>query len=337
MIAVVGAAGTIGREVVRFLERWSVPHRRLDARLEGVEHVDASDRDAVRSALDGASVCVNCAAYRLNLDVMHGALDAGAHYVDLGGLYHMTRRQLALDEPFRAAGLTAVLGMGSAPGKTNLLAVAAARRLDAPPTSLAIWAATRDPAADGHPFPAPYAVRTLLDELRLPPVVVRGGEVVEVEPLSGAAQRDFPEPIGRARGIYTLHSELATLPAALPTVREASFRLCLAPGLVAKLLALPDGAEPEPYSQSPRAVAVHVVEAATNGRSVVGMTRPRGGSARATAEPAARVAVELLEGRLDRAGVHPPERAIAVPEDFLRLLDTEVRWEDGVASRDAST
>jgi saccharopine dehydrogenase-like NADP-dependent oxidoreductase len=325
VIAVIGASGTVGRYVVRFLEEWGVVTARRDARLEGGEQVDASDARSVATAIGGAAVCVNCAAYRLNLPVMRGCLEAGVHYVDLGGLFHVTREQLELDDDFRRAGLTAILGLGSAPGKTNLLAAAAARRLGGEPRSLEIWAASRDPAAADHPFPAPYSVRTLLDELHMGPMVLRDGRLLEVEALSGEAEHDFPEPVGRARGIYTLHSELATLPGALPSLREASFRLCLAPGLLQKLLALPKGAEPEPYVQSPDAVAVHLVEL-QNGKSVVGMTVTRGGSARSTAEPAARGAVELAAGRLQAPGVHAPEAAIPDPEGFLGLLDTKLRF-----------
>jgi hypothetical protein len=327
LIAVVGAAGTIGRRVVAFLEEWGAPFRRRDFRLGGDEFIDARDPESVFSALEGASVCVNCADYRLNLEVMKGALAAGTHYVDLGGLFHMTRRQLELDEDFRAAGLTGVLGMGSAPGKTNLLARAAVERLGGEPTKMEIWAVTRDPAAADHPFPAPYSVRTLLDELRMRPMIVSGGRVQDVEPLSGEAEREFPEPVGPAEGIYTLHSELATLPAAYPTLEEASFRLCLAAGLKEKLLALADGDEPEPYAQSPASVAVHLVDVANgNGRSVVGMTVTRGGSARSTSEPAARAAFDLAEGTLSAPGVHAPESAIGHPEKFLAKLDTDVRW-----------
>jgi saccharopine dehydrogenase-like NADP-dependent oxidoreductase len=325
VIAVIGASGTVGRHVVAFLEEWGVETARRDARLEGEERVDASDAASVANALAGAAVGVNCAAYRLNLPVMRGCVDAGAHYVDLGGLFHVTRKQLELDDDVRREGLTAILGLGSAPGKTNLLAAAAARRLGDEPRSLEIWAASRDPAAADHPFPAPYSVRTLLDELHMRPMVLREGKLVEVDPGSGEAERDFPEPIGRARGIYTLHSELATLPAALPTLREASFRLCLAPGLLDKLLALPEGEEPEPYVQSPEAVAVHLVELG-NSRTVVGTTVTQGGSARSTAEPAARAAVELAAARLHSPGVHAPEAAIPDPEGFLGLLDTEVSF-----------
>jgi saccharopine dehydrogenase-like NADP-dependent oxidoreductase len=326
MIAVVGAAGTIGRRVTRFLADWGVAHARRDARLEGEERIDARDAHDVARALNGCSVCVNCVDYRLNVEVMRGALRAGTHYADLGGLYHVTRQQLELDSEFRAAGLTAILGIGSAPGKTNLLASAAVERLGSKPRKLEIWAVARDPAANGHPFPAPYSVRTLLDELHMRPVVVAGGKVTEVEPLTGDAERRFPDPIGPARGIYTLHSELATLPARYPTLEEASFRLCLAPGLLEKLLELREGEEPEPYEQSEAAVAVHLVEVENGGR-VIGMTVTRGGSARSTAEPAARAAVELAEGHLSAPGVQAPEQAIADAEGFLSLLDTEVRFE----------
>jgi hypothetical protein len=170
-------------------------------------------------------------------------------------------------------------------------------------------------------------VRTLLDELTMSPMVVRDGRLEEAEPLSGRTARTFPDPVGTAEGIYTLHSELATLPARYPSVREASFRLCLAPGLIEKLLALPEGAEPEPYVQSPASVSAHVVDAANgDGRSVVGTSLTRGGSARSTSEPPARAAVELLEGRLSAPGVAAPEDAIADPEGFLALFGTEVTW-----------
>jgi saccharopine dehydrogenase-like NADP-dependent oxidoreductase len=326
VIAVIGATGTIGRNVTAFLERWGADVARRDFRLEGDEHVDARDAGSMERALQGAGVVVNAADYRLNLDVMRGALAVGAHYVDLGGLFHVTRQQLELDGEFRDAGLTAVLGLGSAPGKTNLLAAAAARRLGRDPESMEIWAATRDPAAANHPFPAPYSVQTLRDELQMRPVVLHGGELEEVEPLSGSAEREFPEPVGRATGIYTLHSELATLPSSIPSLREGSFRLCLSPGLLDKLLALEEGDLPEPYTQSPESVAVHEVDMRGGDARVVGRTVTRGGSAKSTSEPAARAALEIADGRLAAPGVRPPELATEDPEAFLALLDTEVSW-----------
>jgi saccharopine dehydrogenase-like NADP-dependent oxidoreductase len=326
VITVIGATGTIGRNVTAFLEEWGAEVARRDFRLEGDEHVDARDPASLRAALAGSDVVVNAADYRLNLDVMWGALDVGAHYVDLGGLFHVTRAQFKLYDEFLSADRCAILGLGSAPGKTNLLAAAGARRLREDPVSMEIWAATRDPAAADHPFPAPYSVQTLRDELQKQPMVLIDGGLDEVDPLSGRAVRDFPEPVGSAEGIYTLHSELATLPVTLATLREASFRLCLSPGLLEKLLALEEGELPEPYTQSAESVAVHEVELRGEHARVLGRTVTRGGSAKSTSEPAARAALELAEGRLGKAGVHPPEIAVDDPEAFLALLDTEVSW-----------
>ena len=109
----------------------------------------------------------------------------------------MTELQLELDDQFRREGLLALLGMGSAPGKTNLMGRMAADEL-------------RDPAAPGRgaeeaagigsvdavhvsagragPRPAagfsvPYALQTLLDELTMKPVVLRDGSPSEIEPI----------------------------------------------------------------------------------------------------------------------------------------------------------
>ena len=95
--------------------------------------VDARDVDALAGAIvaAGAGVLLNTASYRINLDAMRACLNAGCHYLDLGGLYHVTQDQLELGGEFERAGRLAVLGIGSSPGKTNLMAADAVRRLNA--------------------------------------------------------------------------------------------------------------------------------------------------------------------------------------------------------------
>src|SRR2546425_543827 len=80
------------------------------------------------------------------------------------------------------------LGMGSSPGKTNVMAVQAVRALGSDPRELRVIAAGRDlsPPRGGTSFP--YAVQTLVDEVTLPPVVLEGGEPIEIEPLSSGGE-----------------------------------------------------------------------------------------------------------------------------------------------------
>jgi lysine 6-dehydrogenase len=218
-VAVLGAGGTIAPAVIRDLaESDEVAALRLldvdeeraaaAAREHGAGRAQARAADAragLEAELEGCDVLVNCASYRVNLDAMRACLAAGCHYIDLGGLYWLTGRQLELSDEFSAAGLLALLGMGSSPGKTNVMATAAVRRLPAPVERLDVMAAGRD--LDPPPGPSyPYSVRTLVDELTLRPVVVEDGSPSEIEPLSDGGTVDFGDPIGPVPTIHTLHS-----------------------------------------------------------------------------------------------------------------------------------
>jgi saccharopine dehydrogenase (NAD+, L-lysine-forming) len=347
-VAVLGAAGTIAPAIVRDLAQSDeVAHMTLldldgakaaavamnhGAGRAGAAEVDARDSDTLAALLRSADVLVNTASYRINLDAMRACLGAGCHYVDLGGLYWMTRRQFELARDFERAKLVAVLGIGSSPGKTNLMAARGVRELGRPPEAIEIAAAGRDPAAteDSRLHP-PYAIQTLLDELTLGPVVLRDGIAVELEPLTDGGRVDFGEPIGDGETIYTLHSELATFAESFGC-REASFRLSLSPPLLAGLRPLV-GASSEEVSAATRAsvapsaqtVSVHlVIVRAASGRAVTvrAVTRPHfglGGSIVSTAAPAA-ATVRLLGRRsITAIGVLPPERCIDADEMFTEL------------------
>ena len=64
-------------------------------------------------------------------------------------------QQLELHDEFERAGLLALLGMGSSPGKTNVMAVAAVRELGAQPERVDVFAAGRDidPPPAARPTP----------------------------------------------------------------------------------------------------------------------------------------------------------------------------------------
>jgi saccharopine dehydrogenase (NAD+, L-lysine-forming) len=375
---VLGAAGTIGPAIARDLAAseevedlllLDLDGGRAAAVAEGIGYgtvraaaADASDPAALAKSLDGADVVINSASYRLNLKVMEACVRACAHYLDLGGLYRITAKQLETFAPrdgadrFEAAGLLAVLGIGSSPGKTNLMAVQATRELKAadPGTpaagsaglplasgslaedgagidSIHVSAAGRD-MSPPEGFSIPYALQTLIDELTLPPVVIRGGEQVEIEPLSPGGSVDFGEPIGEAETIHTLHSEMLTFPGSFGC-RDGSFRLSLHADLVERLRELTT-ASPEEIAAAAReavppsndTVSVHVIEAARGERAVRvrAVTRPVeelacGGGVASTAAPAAAAVRLLARGDIAARGVHPPEACIDPEAMFAEL------------------
>jgi lysine 6-dehydrogenase len=351
-VAVLGAAGTIAPAIVRDLvsseEVESV--LLLDLRAEKAKEVaeqhglgkatarGADARNRLAADLADVDVLVNSASYRVNLDAMRACLEAGCHYLDLGGLYRVTGEQLLLSPDFERAGLVAILGIGSSPGKTNLMAARVARELG-DVDAIHVYAAGRD--LDPPPGVAfPYALETLVDELTIPPVVLRNGEPQRIDPLSPGGEYNFGEPIGRAETIYTLHSELRTFGQSFGC-SESSFRLSLAKPLLDRLRELASAPEEEVRAAAREAqrpsgqtVAVHAVEASGHGRNIRirAITGPHGewglgGGVVSTAAPIAAAVRLLVRGSIDARGVLPPERCIGPEEMFAELETRGSRFE----------
>ncbi len=184
---------------------------------------DVRQTDELAKLMKNWDVAVNSTWYQLNLFVMKAAIQAGIHYLDLGGLYHMTLKQLKLDRQAKDAGITCILGIGSTPGTMNVMAAYGATKLARIQTAkLRSGSATVKPGADV--FQSPYSIRTVLDEFTMPPIVLRKGKLRKLPPLSGKERFVLPEPVGEVEGYYTIHSELATLPFTLDKgVQEMDF------------------------------------------------------------------------------------------------------------------
>lgn len=172
---------------------------------------DVRDHEATAKILKDADVALNAVQYYFNLDVMKAALTARIHYLDLGGLYHTTRKQLELDDDFKRAGLTAVVGMGCVPGISNVMARWAADRLDSVET-IRIRDGWRDLTPNAPRFVATWSIQTFTDEFIQNAVIFEDGALKEVPPITLGETITFPPPVGEVEVFTTLHSELATFP-----------------------------------------------------------------------------------------------------------------------------
>jgi lysine 6-dehydrogenase len=188
------------------------------------QKVDVNDHASLVELLKGSDACLNGTVYYTNLAVMEACLSAGVHYTDMGGLFFTTHKQIELSDRFREAGLSAVLGMGSAPGIPNLQARYAADRLDTV-ESIKIYDGIMPPPTDDPKFT--YAVPTIVDELIMEPMVYKDGDFKAEAPLSGFEDYWFTKPIGLLPMHLSLHSEVATLPISFKDkgVKECFFKI----------------------------------------------------------------------------------------------------------------
>ena len=381
-VLVVGGAGAMGRWTVRDLTESEGVDEVVVADLDGTRAreaagwaaarsgsngtaqvsglaLDAADPDGLRRAFDGADVVCNCAVFALNLPVMEACADTATHYVDLGGLFHTTRRQLALHERFVAAGVTAVIGMGGSPGVTNVLAALAARDL-AVVEEVEVRLGVADFAPSSAPVPVPYAIQTILDEFAVPAMAFLDGRLVEVPAMSGQEELDFPQPVGRVRVGHTLHSEVATLPLFFGDrgIRSVTFKVGFPADFMDKLtlltaLGLADTSPVELPSGRvvPRELLVHCItrtattpgpEAAPDDAEAI-WVRVRGRRAGPSGDPALapreahrRQRLRRAPGRVCRpappglAGLLRPARHRGAPSIVAQFLATKVIDRPGV-------
>lgn len=187
--------------------------------------VDVQNEKSLVRLLKKGDVVINAVQYYFNLDVMKAALKARISYIDLGGLFHMTRKQLKLHRAFQKAGVLAILGCGATPGITNIMAAYGAEFLDRI-SEIHVKFAGKDFTTYNQPFVLPYSAQTLFDEFNMKAAVFRKGKWKMVKALSEGIYENFPPPIGKVFCMNTLHSELATFPLIFRSkgIRECTFK-----------------------------------------------------------------------------------------------------------------
>jgi lysine 6-dehydrogenase len=191
-------------EVAPFLKPW------LGGKLRLVQ-VDASNPETVRPAMQGMTSVVCALPYYFNLPMTKLAIEAGAHFADLGGNTEIVAQQRGLDAEAREAGVSVIPDCGLAPGMVNILAQAGIDDLDET-TSVRMWVGglPQNPEPPLN-YQIVYSMEGVLDYYTTPGLVLHDGKPAEVEALTGLEHVDFPAPVGTLEAFYTAGG-ISTLP-----------------------------------------------------------------------------------------------------------------------------
>jgi saccharopine dehydrogenase-like NADP-dependent oxidoreductase len=315
----------------------------------GARVADLSDPAAVGRLVQGYDLAVGALPSGLGFAALRAVIDARRPCVDIS---FMAENALALDALARERGVTAAVDCGVAPGLSNMVAGAAAARLDAC-ERVEIYVGGL-PVARHWPFDykAGFAPADVLEEYTRPARVVEHGRVVVKEPLSEPELIDFPG-VGTLEAFNTdgLRTLVDTLRA--PFMKEKTLRW---PGHAELMRVLKDTGffSLEPIVVAGQTVRPRDVTAAllfpkwtfqegeadltvmrvrvsglaggqpvTHGFSLVDRFDADSGlrsMSRCTGFVAASVARLLASGRLDSPGVHPPEALGSTPGVLEQVL-----------------
>jgi lysine 6-dehydrogenase len=203
--------------------------------------VDVTDTTALRELLDDADVVLNTVGpfTRFGSTVLEAAVATGTHYLDICDDPEPTTAMLALDERARAAGITAIVGMGASPGLSNLLASLAAARLDHVQDIYTAWPVDvgggdggDDSLTNGDGRPSAAAVHWMEQISGVVPAVT-AGTLTHRPPLHPVTLRLPGDRTGTAYVVG--HPEPVTLHASFAPSGDSACLMVVTPGTVAFL------------------------------------------------------------------------------------------------------
>jgi saccharopine dehydrogenase-like NADP-dependent oxidoreductase len=307
--------------------------------------LDISDADALGSALAEVDIVLNTAGpfYRFGREVLGAAIAAGTDYLDICDDWEPTLEMLELDDAARAAGVTAVIGMGASPGTSNLLATLAMNQCDTVDRIFTAWRAGALPyPAEGEEPQTNAALEHWVHNCTEPIKIWRGGRLVDAFALEEVTVA-YP---GRGEGPVWVcgHPEPLTLPRVRPEVQESLNLMVSRRGLMVgmqrvaarvrsgeldvtgaakQILLEPDtgGAAAGPSPILPNLFAV--AEGTKDGKNIrVGaqpIVLPNANMGEMTGYPLAIATLMLARGQVARPGVHGPEGAVD-PQTYFQEL-----------------
>ena len=228
-VLVLGAAGAVGRACSYFLIKSNafdeiiLADKRVDVlnkvfeqyRSEKIvtKYIDVNDTESLKKLMKESDVVLNAVGpfYRFGPKVLRTAIDAGIDYVDVCDDYDATIEMLNLSEEAVKNKVRALIGMGSSPGLSNVIARFAADYLLDEVHSIDIYH-----AHGGEPYEGPAVIQHRAHSMMIDIPIYLDGKIIYTKLDTDLARKfeyevEFPE-VGRYRVYLYPHPETITLP-----------------------------------------------------------------------------------------------------------------------------
>ena len=333
------AAAARGADVSRWLaiDRAWRSETRIATEALGMEIAEQdplADAAALDSLMRSTRIVANLAGpyYKTGFTVLDAAIAAGTDYLDICDDADITVPILSRDAAAKAAGVTAIIGLGSTPGVSNILIRLAIDHLGSADDVEIAWvvdAKDMTEAATKHFW---HCFNLVDFDGTVHPVPLPS----EIE----SREVDFPGDVGRQTVVRLAHPEPLTIPRFLPVKRAVNFG-AIAPidaHTVATAMAAvadeqqagaTDGARTDGlvkafqhflarFADGARIGSGLQIDVHTDGNGLRYASGADTSMEEATGVPAAAGVLMIAEGKVPRGGVFAPEAL--KPADFFETL-----------------
>jgi len=201
-------------------------------KLKAIE-IDVTQKSELVELISSHDLVMNTVGpfYKFAIMILDAAIEARKPYVDICDDWKPTLDLLDMNDKAKKAGITAIVGMGSSPGVTNLMAMIACSKLDKVDDLITAWGYGTEQGVGkkpkhfvtprefytqfkGMPAVANAATMHLLYETLEEIPIYRDGDFVDIKPLTVAEPYQFPG-FKDAYVCHIGHPEPVTLPRTL--------------------------------------------------------------------------------------------------------------------------
>lgn len=238
-ILVLGGSGVVGSMATRTLSTFSdfteivIGDMNKEKAIELIneigsgrisfQQIDVTNLENLKKVIQEFCIVLNCIGpfYIFGPLVLQAVIETGRNYVDINDDVDATQEVLKMDLEAKKAGITALIGMGSSPGVTNLLAKFASEQLLDEVYSIDLYH-----AHGGEPFEGPGVIYHRIHSMSIDiPVYMEGTfKFVKFFDEDGKAleeEVDFHK-IGKYRVHPYPHPETITLPKYIKGVQRVT-------------------------------------------------------------------------------------------------------------------
>ncbi len=209
--------------------------QRISSPKVSIQQGDITNLESAVAFMKQGNVAVSAVPYFFNEMLTQAAIQAGCHFVDMGGNTDLVLKQLSYAPEAKLANVTIIPDMGLAPGYANLLAAELISHFDEV-SSVAVRVGglpqNPQPPLDYQLF---FSVEGLINEYIGECVILKDGKRTTVKSLTELETITFPAPLGQCEAFHTLGGS-STLPWTYEgKVKDFNYKTVRYPGHCEKL------------------------------------------------------------------------------------------------------
>lgn len=318
--------------------------------------IDVTDKEALERAMNGVDVVINTTGpfFKLAVPILEAAIETKTHYLDICDDWEPTEKMFLLNDEAKAAGITAIIGLGASPGITNMLGLIAMKELDQVSKVYTGWDMSsaqpeEESSQTGVNAAMVHGIEQIIGKVKVfssgAYKMVRPLEEVTVDyPLLGTYKANIfghPEAISFPHhypeikeSLNLMHSNDDSLVSVLKLIRFFIEIKILSKNMAAKILTWLEGTQspdtekagvemlPSVYGYAEGIKDGQKMSVATTFHTEENIDDLSMGEA--TSYPLACGVKMLADGVINQTGVHAPESGIISPDLFFDYLSKEL-------------